>query len=87
LTPIRRTAAVSHRRLKQEPVFAEHDGAIYAVTPKLFGTKAIKGEMIIYPPAPKPPTTIMKARNTSWITKAMAPRMPTKARSRCAEGI
>ena len=36
-----------------EPVLdSEHDARkrIYVVTPKLFGTKAIKGEMIIYPP-------------------------------------
>jgi quercetin dioxygenase-like cupin family protein len=38
----------------REPVLAsQHDARkrIYVVTPKLFGTKAIKGEMIIYPPA------------------------------------
>ena len=31
---------------------SEHDARkrIYLVTPKLFGTKAVKGEMIIYPP-------------------------------------
>ena len=37
----------------QEPVLAsEHDARkrIYVVTPALFGTKALKGEMIIYPP-------------------------------------
>ncbi len=37
----------------QEPVLdSEHDARkrIYVATPKLFGTKAIKGEMIIYPP-------------------------------------
>ena len=37
----------------REPVLdSEHDARkrIYLVTPKLFGTKAIKGEMIIYPP-------------------------------------
>ncbi len=37
----------------REPVLdSEHDARkrIYVVTPKLFGTKAIKGEMIIYPP-------------------------------------
>jgi quercetin dioxygenase-like cupin family protein len=37
----------------REPVLAsEHDARkrIYVATPKLFGTKAIKGEMIIYPP-------------------------------------
>jgi len=37
----------------QEPVLdSEHDARkrIYMVTPKLFGTHAIKGEMIIYPP-------------------------------------
>jgi quercetin dioxygenase-like cupin family protein len=37
----------------REPVLAsEHDARkrIYVVTPKLFGTKALKGEMIIYPP-------------------------------------
>jgi quercetin dioxygenase-like cupin family protein len=37
----------------REPVLdSEHDARkrIYVVTPKLFGTKAFKGEMIIYPP-------------------------------------
>jgi quercetin dioxygenase-like cupin family protein len=37
----------------REPVLdSEHDARkrIYMVTPKLFGTKAVKGEMIIYPP-------------------------------------
>jgi quercetin dioxygenase-like cupin family protein len=37
-----------------EPVLdSEHDARkrIYLVTPKLFGTKAVKGEMIIYPPS------------------------------------
>ena len=37
----------------REPVLdSEHDARkrIYIVTPKLFGTKAVKGEMIIYPP-------------------------------------
>ena len=37
----------------REPVLdSEHDARkrIYLVTPRLFGTKAIKGEMIIYPP-------------------------------------
>lgn len=37
----------------REPVLdSQHDARkrIYVVTPKLFGTKAIKGEMIIYPP-------------------------------------
>ena len=37
----------------REPVLdSEHDARkrIYVVTPKLFGPKAIKGEMIIYPP-------------------------------------
>lgn len=37
----------------REPLLlSEHDARkrIYLVTPKLFGTKAIKGEMIIYPP-------------------------------------
>jgi len=38
---------------KREPVLdSEHDARkrIYLVTPKLFGTKVLKGEMIIYPP-------------------------------------
>jgi len=38
---------------KREPVLdSEHDARkrIYLVTPALFGTRAIKGEMIIYPP-------------------------------------
>ena len=37
----------------REPVLdSQHDARkrIYVVTPKLFGTKAVKGEMIIYPP-------------------------------------
>jgi quercetin dioxygenase-like cupin family protein len=37
----------------REPVLdSQHDARkrIYVVTPKLFGTRAIKGEMIIYPP-------------------------------------
>lgn len=37
----------------REPVLdSEHDARkrIYLVTPKLFGTKAVKGEMILYPP-------------------------------------
>jgi len=37
----------------REPVLdSEHDARkrIYLVTPKLFGTKVVKGEMIIYPP-------------------------------------
>jgi quercetin dioxygenase-like cupin family protein len=37
----------------REPVLdSQHDARkrIYVMTPKLFGTKAIKGEMIIYPP-------------------------------------
>ena len=37
----------------REPVLdSQHDARkrVYVVTPKLFGTKAIKGEMIIYPP-------------------------------------
>ncbi len=37
----------------REPILdSEHDARkrIYLVTPKLFGTKAVKGEMIIYPP-------------------------------------
>jgi len=37
----------------REPVLdSEHDARkrIYLMTPKLFGTKAVKGEMIIYPP-------------------------------------
>ena len=37
----------------REPVLdSEHDARkrIYLVTPELFGTKAVKGEMIIYPP-------------------------------------
>jgi quercetin dioxygenase-like cupin family protein len=37
----------------REPVLdSQHDARkrIYLITPKLFGTKAVKGEMIIYPP-------------------------------------
>jgi quercetin dioxygenase-like cupin family protein len=39
---------------RREPVLdSEHDARkrIYLITPKLFGTKAVKGEMIIYPPS------------------------------------
>jgi len=42
----------------REPVLAsQHDARkrIYVATPKLFGTKAIKGEMIIYPPGTAAP--------------------------------
>lgn len=38
---------------RREPVLdSEHDARkrIYLITPRLFGTKAVKGEMIIYPP-------------------------------------
>jgi quercetin dioxygenase-like cupin family protein len=38
---------------RREPVLdSEHDARkrIYLITPKLFGTRAVKGEMIIYPP-------------------------------------
>ena len=38
---------------REEPILdSEHDARkrIYLVTPTLFGTKAVKGEMIIYPP-------------------------------------
>lgn len=41
---------------RAEPVLdSEHDARtrIYLVTPTLFGTKAVKGEMIIYPPGTK----------------------------------
>ncbi len=49
---------VSHLALRcvnwrKEPILdSEHDARkrIYLVTPTLFGTKAVKGEMIIYPP-------------------------------------
>ena len=50
LQKIRRFRVVDWTR---EPVLdSEHDARkrIYLVTPKLFGTKAVKGEMIIYPP-------------------------------------
>jgi quercetin dioxygenase-like cupin family protein len=42
----------------REPVLASEFDArkrIYVATPKLFGTKAIKGEMIIYPPGTQAP--------------------------------
>jgi quercetin dioxygenase-like cupin family protein len=42
----------------REPVLAsQHDARkrIYVATPKLFGTTAIKGEMIIYPPGTRAP--------------------------------
>jgi quercetin dioxygenase-like cupin family protein len=43
----------------REPVLdSEHDARkrIYLVTPGLFGTKAIKGEMILYPPGTECPS-------------------------------
>jgi hypothetical protein len=50
----------------REPVLdSEHDARkrIYLVTPKLFGTKAVKGEMIIYPHVmPVPQSLLTRGR-------------------------
>ncbi|MGH8702691.1 MAG: cupin domain-containing protein [Burkholderiales bacterium] len=63
----------------REPVLAsQHDARkrIYVVTPKLFGTTAIKGEMIIYPPGTEASNHhhegaehfmyVTKGRGTAW---------------------
>ena len=55
----------------REPVLnSKHDARkrIYLVTPKLFGTKAIKGEMIIYPPGTMAANHHTKAPSISCIS-------------------
>jgi quercetin dioxygenase-like cupin family protein len=64
---------------KREPVLdSQHDARkrIYLVTPKLAGTKVLKGEMIIYPPGTKAANHhhegaehfmyILRGRGTAW---------------------
>ena len=65
---------------RREPVLdSEHDARkrIYLVTPKLFGTTAIKGEMIIYPPG-------TSAANHHHEGAGTASRYRSRARSRLA---
>jgi len=70
----------------REPVLAsQHDARkrIYVVTPKLFGTKAIKGEMIIYPPQTEAPNHhhegaehfmyVTQGRGTAWANEKPFP--------------
>ena len=65
-----------------EPVLdSQHDARkrIYLVTPKLFGTKVLKGEMIIYPPGTKAANHhhqgaehfmyILRGRGTAWASE------------------
>jgi quercetin dioxygenase-like cupin family protein len=70
----------------REPVLAsEHDARkrIYVATPNLFGTKAIKGEMIIYPPGTQAPNHhhegaehfmyVLRGRGTAYANEAPIP--------------
>ena len=70
----------------REPVLdSQHDARkrIYVVTPKLFGTKAIKGEMIIYPPGTQASNHhhegaehfmyVTKGRGTAWANEKPFP--------------
>jgi quercetin dioxygenase-like cupin family protein len=70
----------------REPVLdSQHDARkrIYVVTPKLFGTKAIKGEMIIYPPGAVAANHhhegaehfmyVTKGRGTAWANESPFP--------------
>jgi quercetin dioxygenase-like cupin family protein len=70
----------------REPVLdSQHDARrrIYLVTPKLFGTKAIKGEMIIYPPGTNSANHhhegaehfmyILSGRGTAWASERPFP--------------
>ena len=67
----------------REPVLdSEHDARkrIYVVTPKLFGTTAIKGEMIIYPPGTQASNHhhegaehfmfVLKGKGTAWANES-----------------
>ena len=69
-----------------EPVLdSQHDARkrIYVVTPKLFGTKAIKGEMIIYPPGTVAANHhhegaehfmyVTRGRGTAWVNESPFP--------------
>lgn len=70
----------------REPVLAsQHDARkrIYVVTPKLFGTRAIKGEMIIYPPGTEASNHhhegaehfmyVTRGRGTAWADESPFP--------------
>ena len=70
----------------REPVLdSQHDARkrVYVVTPKLFGTRAIKGEMIIYPPGTVAPNHhhegaehfmyVMRGRGTAWANEKPFP--------------
>ncbi len=70
----------------REPVLdSEHDARkrIYVATPKLFGTTAIKGEMIIYPPGTQASNHhhegaehfmyVLKGRGTAWANESPIP--------------
>lgn len=70
----------------REPVLdSEHDARkrIYVVTPKLFGTKAIKGEMIIYPPGTQASNHhhegaehfmyVLRGKGTAWANESPIP--------------
>jgi len=70
----------------REPMLdSEHDARkrIYVVTPKLFGTKAIKGEMIIYPPGTQASNHhhegaehfmyVLKGKGTAWANELPIP--------------
>jgi len=70
----------------REPVLdSQHDARkrIYVVTPKLFGTRAIKGEMIIYPPGTEASNhhhegaehfmSVTQGRGTAWANEKPFP--------------
>jgi mannose-6-phosphate isomerase-like protein (cupin superfamily)/uncharacterized cupin superfamily protein len=70
----------------REPVLdSEHDARkrIYVVTPRLFSTRAIKGEMIIYPPGTQASNHhhegaehfmyVLKGRGTAWANETPMP--------------
>ena len=70
----------------REPMLdSEHDARkrIYVATPRLFGTKAIKGEMIIYPPGTEASNHhhegaehfmyVLKGRGTAWANESPMP--------------
>ena len=70
----------------REPMLdSEHDARkrIYIATPKLFGTTAIKGEMIIYPPGTEASNHhhegaehfmyVLKGRGTAWANESPMP--------------
>lgn len=71
---------------RREPVLdSQHDARqrIYLVTPKLFGTKVLKGEMIIYPPGTMAANHhhegaehfmyILRGRGTAWANEQPFP--------------